>query len=265
MLESVSPLAEYLSPLPEQPTVIEALIQQILSLITQASMKPGDRLPSEKEILEATNASRPSVREALRALKTMGIIETRPGAGSFLRLLEPATLIRHEVVSLVLMGEGLRDILEARKVLECHIARLAARCDPHELFPLEAVLAMPQSEATSSRDVYDLTWAFHMRLAEIAGNPVMAKLVSILYQMISEIELTLYWPSINLQEEVDRHKRLYEKILQGEETAEQAMRDHIEYVAGVVEQAIEDGAGLLERPRYGAAARLQAETAILKK
>jgi GntR family transcriptional repressor for pyruvate dehydrogenase complex len=247
MTEPAAKLSEYLTPLPERPTVTETLIQQILSLITQASLKPGDKLPSEKEIIEATSASRPSVREALRALKTMGIIATRPGAGSFLRQLEPAALIRPEVISLVLMGGGLRDILEARKVLECHVARLAASCEPDELAPLEVVLRIPDSQVISSQDVYRLTWAFHMGLAEIAGNPVMAKLVRILYEMISGIELKLYWPKIDLREEVERHKKLYRAILQGEENADLAMRDHIDYVACVVEQAIESGAALSDR------------------
>jgi len=242
--ESTSILSEYLTPLPERPAVIETIIQQVLALIRDASLKPGDKLPSEKEIMAATNASRPSVREALRALKTMGIIITRPGAGSFLRQLEPATLIRSEIISLVLMGEGLRDILEARKVLECHVARLAARCDRDELAPLEATLHLPDAEVPSSQEVYELTWAFHTGLAEIAGNAVMAKLVRILYEMISEIELKWYWPNIDLVEEVERHTALYQAILQGEEEAERSMRDHIEYVARVVERAIESGAGL---------------------
>jgi len=247
MSQSTSTLSEYLSPLPERPTVTEALIQQILSLITNASLKPGDRLPSEKEIIEVTNASRPSVREALRALKTMGIITTRPGAGSFLREPQPAAFITPELLSIVLMGEGLRDILEARKVLECHVAERASSCDFADLAQLDALLDLPASRVISSREVYEITWAFHMTLAEIAGNPVIAKLVRILYDMISDIEQKLYWPHIDLQEEVERHRQLFAAILQGKEKANSAMREHIDYVGRVVEQAIEDKADHPER------------------
>jgi GntR family transcriptional repressor for pyruvate dehydrogenase complex len=247
--EPTSALSEYLSPLPQRPTVTETLIQQILSLIREASLKPGDKLPSEKEVIEATNASRPSVREALRALKTMGIIETRPGAGSFLRQPEPAAFIRPEVIPMVLMGEGLRDILEARKVLECHVARLAARCDPDDLAPLEALLDVPESRLNSSQDVYRFTWAFHMALADIAGNPVMAKLVRILYEMVSEVEFKLYWPYVDYNKEIERHRTLCEAILRGEEEADLAMRDHIDFVGRVVERGLESGAGLTDRLR----------------
>jgi GntR family transcriptional repressor for pyruvate dehydrogenase complex len=242
MSQPTPALSEYLTPLPERPTVTEALIQQILSLITNASLKPGDRLPSEKEIIEVTNASRPSVREALRALKTMGIITTRPGAGSFLREPQPAAFIRPELLSIVLMGEGLRDILEARKVLECHVAELAASCDPTELQQLEDVLDLPPTQANPSQEVYEATWAFHMTLAEIAGNPVIAKLVRILYEMVSEIEQKLYWPNIDLGQEVERHRELLAAILQGKGEASSAMREHIDYVGHVVEQAIESKA-----------------------
>lgn len=249
MSEPTSALSEYLSPLPERPTVTETLIQQILSLIMEASLKPGDRLPSEKEIIEATNASRPSVREALRALKTMGIIETRPGSGSFLCQPEPAALIRPEVIPLVLMGEGLRDILEARKVLECHVARLAARRGPDELAQLEVLLDVPASRLNSSQDVYRFTWAFHMALADIAGNPVMAKLVRILYEMVSGVEFKLYWPYVDYANEIERHRTLYQAILQGEDEADLAMRGHIDFVARVVERGIESGAGLADHPK----------------
>ena len=233
-------LSEYLNPLRERPTVIEALIQQILSLIVEAGLRPGDRLPSEHEIIAATRASRPSVREALRALKTMGIIETRPGAGSFVRTIQPARLIRHEVISLVLMGESLRDILEARKVLECAVARLAAQRGSDEFAQLDAILGEMRSHVKSSRNLYEITWAFHKALAEVAGNPVMAKLVSILYEMIREVQFAVYWPKIDPQEELESHEELYRAILEGENEAELAMRKHLDRVANIVEQALED-------------------------
>lgn len=239
MSEPTSALSQYLSPLPERPTVTEALVQQILSLIREAALKPGDRLPSEKEIIEATNASRPSVREALRALKTMGIITTRPGAGSFLGQPAPAALIRPEVMSLVLMGEGLCDILEARKVLECHVARLAARCSRDELAPVEAVLDKMRSQTDSGEGMDETTWAFHMAVADAAGNPVVAKLVRILYEMIHEIHREWYWPYTDFQEELASHEKLYRAILEGETEADLEMHKHIDRVASIMGKALD--------------------------
>lgn len=239
MTETKSDFSEYLDVLPERPTIIETLVQQILSLITEAGLQPGDRLPSEKEIIAATTASRPSVREALRALKTMGIIETRPGAGSFVTHLEPASLIRPEVISLILRSEDLKEIVGARKVLECEVARLAARRPPDELAQLEAILDDMRSRAESGQGLYESTWAFHMGVAKIAGNQVMAKLMRILYEMISEIELELYWPNIDFREEAENHEKLYKAILKGEKEAELAVRDHLDRVANIVGQALE--------------------------
>lgn len=231
-------LTDYLSPLPEHPTVIESLTKQILSLIKDVGLRPGDKLPSEKEIMIATNASRPSVREALRTLKTMGLIETRPGTGSFVKTVEPANLIRSEVISLVLIGESLRDILDARMVLECEVARRAAQRDPSELAHLEVMLDEIRAQVESGQDLYESTWAFHMAIAEVAGNPVMAKLVHILYEMITTVELTLYWPVVDPWEELENHEKLYRAILEGEEEAQVAMRSHLDRVADVVEQAM---------------------------
>ena len=248
MTEPKPALSEYLNPLSERPTVIEEILQQILSLIRQADLRPGDRLPSEKEITTATNASRPSVREALRALKTMGIVETRPGAGSYLKTIESASLIRHEVVSLVLMGESTNEVIAARKVLECEVARLASHRSPEELASLEHILDDMRARAISGKGMYESTWTFHMALAEVAGNRVMAKLVRILYDMVGEVQKRVYWPNIDLQEEFESHEKLYRAVLSGEDQAELEMRAHLDRVAKIVEQNIEGSIGLSGRP-----------------
>jgi GntR family transcriptional repressor for pyruvate dehydrogenase complex len=227
-------LSEYLNPLPSRPDVIETLTNNILNLIEQGGMKPGDRIPSEQEIMEVTSASRPSVREALRALKTLGIVESRPGAGSFVGKRDPQRFIRRELISFALMGESFRDILEARKVLECELARLAAQRDLRELARVEEAL---RDMKLPNQDLYESTWAFHMELAEAAGNPVMAKLVRILYEMIREIQLKVYWPHIDEQEEIESHEELYEALLAGPEEAELAMREHLDDVLETMEQA----------------------------
>lgn len=242
MTKANSSLSGYLNPLPERPTVIETLTRQILALIRDANLQPGDRLPSEMEMIAVTNASRPSVREALRALKTMGVIETRPGAGSFVRKAEPVDFIRPELISLVLMGEDVIDMLEARRVLECEAARLAAQRPADELAQLEPLLDEMSASLGEPQRLYETTWAFHTTLTEIAANPVIGKLVRILYEMIRALQLKLYWPHIDAQEQVEIHTRLYAALQRGPGEAEREMCRHLDEVSEVVEKAIEDRA-----------------------
>jgi DNA-binding FadR family transcriptional regulator len=99
-----------------------------------------------------------------------------------------------------------------------------------------------KSQADSGEALYETTWAFHTALAEIAGNPVMAKLVRILYEMVHERQLNLYWPHIDPQEEIESHVRLLHAICEGEAEAEAEMRQHIDRVARIIEQAVNAGA-----------------------
>lgn len=231
--------SEYLSPIPERPTVIETLIKQILSLITEAGLKSGDRLPSEKAIIAATKASRPSVREALRALKTMGIIETRPGAGSFLRHLEPADAIQPEVVRMALANAdsdniAVKDIVQARQALECEVVRCIARQGCRRIPAAEHLVHQMAQFAEAGKDIYRLAWGFHLAIVEQAGNPIIRKLICILYEMIREFQLETYWRNIDLREEAKHHLELYQAIVSGdEECALAAMRTHLDRISTV--------------------------------
>ncbi len=225
MQEVRGDLSEYLNPLPERPKVIEALIQQILSLIAQAGLKPGDRLPSEKEIIAGTNASRSSVREALRALKTMGIIEARPGAGSFVKNVQPNLLLDPRHLRHFVNHNILIELLELRKLIEVESAALAAqRATPEEIQILQDdVKALERGVAEHRRPDEDL--GFHLNIARATHNHYIAE--------VSVWIATFYqWdPDIPNEKDVMAHRRIYEAISSGDaDGGAQAMREHLEEV-----------------------------------
>src|SRR3972149_6591401 len=106
--------------------IYEEVVSQIHELIREGKFKAGDQLPSERELAETFKVSRTSVREALRALETQGLIVSRTGMGNFIAALPVESLVAPLVKLLIEEKTALADIFEMRKLIEPHIAALAA-------------------------------------------------------------------------------------------------------------------------------------------
>ena len=111
----------------EKPGVARSVVNRILDLIRTGMLRAGDRLPSERELIEILDISRPSLREALRALSMLGVIESRHGGGAFVTDLEARTLLAPLDFFLSLSPTNLADAFESRRIVEVEIARKAAR------------------------------------------------------------------------------------------------------------------------------------------
>src|SRR6185295_17279969 len=98
----------------------------ILELVRTGNLRPGNRLPPERELIEIFRISRPSLREALRALSILGVIESRHGGGAFVTDLEAQTLLAPLDFFLSLSKSNLDEAFESRRVIEVEIARKAA-------------------------------------------------------------------------------------------------------------------------------------------
>ncbi|MFN2136509.1 MAG: FadR/GntR family transcriptional regulator [Candidatus Promineifilaceae bacterium] len=167
------------SPLQKQQTVAEAIAAEILNLLRQKELKPGDKLPPERELAEMLGVSRPSLREALRALSIMKVVEVRQGDGTYVSALNPEELVEHLEFVFVLDDSTMLQLFEARKVVEAgNVALAATRITPEELAALHECLA--QSER--SVDDPDLFMRTDIELHEIitraAGNPLLARFMA---------------------------------------------------------------------------------------
>src|SRR5439155_21117540 len=103
----------------------ENIVSQIQQRLERGELKPGDQLPSERVLAEQLQVSRPSVREALRSLELLGVTESRPGGGTFMRIASPDALLRP--LTALTRAHDIEDILEVRALLEPALAELAAR------------------------------------------------------------------------------------------------------------------------------------------
>jgi len=154
------------------------VIDQILSSIEDGSLKAGERLPSEAKLAELTGVGRTSVREALAALRLMGIVETRVGDGSYIRESAGAEVAANGIAQAVAQSEEAQQLQEARAVFECGLVRLVVvRWSPGKAEAFAELLS-DMSDA-ADRECYEdylrLHRDFHLRLAQATDNPILER------------------------------------------------------------------------------------------
>ena len=102
--------------------IYEEIVEQIKELFAQGDLKPGDKLLSEREFAERLQVSRASVREALSALEAMGLIEIKPGEGTFIRQMGVSSIIEPLALLLLMEKDQVFELFELRKILEVEAA-----------------------------------------------------------------------------------------------------------------------------------------------
>ncbi|MEE9539435.1 MAG: FadR/GntR family transcriptional regulator [candidate division NC10 bacterium] len=154
--------------------VYEDIVAQLKELIAERKVKPGDQLPSERELSETFQVSRASVREAIRSLESMGLIQSRQGEGTYIAS-SVETLLAS--VAFTIQRDPLLEVFEARKILEPAIAALAAeRATVAEVGSLEAILNEQAQQIAAGETGVEADTRFHSTLADTAKNEVLLRL-----------------------------------------------------------------------------------------
>jgi GntR family transcriptional regulator, transcriptional repressor for pyruvate dehydrogenase complex len=160
------------------------VVQSIREMILSGEIRSGDKLPVENDLALRMGVSRGSLREGVRALTAMGILDTRQGDGTYVTSLEPELLLGPLAFIVDLHGaDRARHFLSVRRVLECEAAAEAARlAEPEAIARAEALLdeatlLLEQDPADRAR-LLDLDQAFHRTLLEAGGNPVLVALAA---------------------------------------------------------------------------------------
>ncbi|CAL9326508.1 FadR/GntR family transcriptional regulator [Streptomyces olindensis] len=156
-------------------------MDKIKAMIVAGELAPGSRLPKEEILAAQLGLSRNSLREAVRALTAMRILVSRQGDGTYVSSLEPHLLL--ETLSFaadVSQGRAALQLLQVRRLLEPQATGLAAAMlQPHDLQELRDILDRCRSAATVEDFVaHDI--AFHLRIVEAVGNPVLSMLLEVL-------------------------------------------------------------------------------------
>lgn len=162
------PLAN-IDPIKREPLATH-IARRLVEFILSGQVEPGARMPSERALAEAFGVGRSAMREALKALSLIGLIEVRQGDGTYLRKAEAALLPELIEWGLLLGEQRTMDLVEARQEIEIVIAGLAAkRRTETDIRELRAILERMR-DAPTIRAFVDADVQFHLRLAEAAGN-----------------------------------------------------------------------------------------------
>jgi GntR family transcriptional repressor for pyruvate dehydrogenase complex len=212
------------------------IVRQIRGLIADGQLKSGDRLPPERDLADRFRVSRTSVREALRALESTGLIEIRAGEGAFVRRVSVEALV--EPLALVILShrEAIADLYEARRLLEPPIAKVAAeRASPDEVAELARILDEQAREVAAGRTGLAQDAAFHTAIAHSAHNRAITRIVTTLMDLLAQTrEESLHTPGRPERSHGD-HRRVLAAIQTGDgEAARQAMLDHLVAVERLV-------------------------------
>jgi DNA-binding FadR family transcriptional regulator len=159
-------------------TVTQRAIDEIKTRIAMGEFAPGQRLPTERDLAADLGLSRSSMREAIRALTVMGVLEARHGAGIYVTQLKPGDLLdTFGVVAEISWGDTLLHLVQVRKILEpAAAAAAAARIDEEGLIRLRAEMTAME-RGTTAEEIVGHDLEFHRIITEAAGNPVLAAIL----------------------------------------------------------------------------------------
>lgn len=215
-----------------RPRLYEQLVEQILSYIESAQLRPGDLLPAERDLAERLGVSRATLAQALVALEVLGVIDVQHGTG--------AVLARRPSVASVIKGlrehsSRLPEIVEARSTLEVKLAALAAaRRTNEDLAAIDDALEVMAKEINDGDRGTRGDELFHKAITAAAHSSVLAQLMAFIAEMILETRMESLGQPGRPQQSLASHRKIADAVrAQDAEGAAEAMLAHIKLVSDV--------------------------------
>ena len=220
-----------------KPRLHDQISEQINNLIAEGMLKPGDRLPAERELAERFKVSRNSVRDALRTLEARGLVEIRQGDGTYIRETTAAELYQAMIDVLALKKETLLEIMQVRKIIEPGVAYYAAQnVTPEKMAQLEEIVARHEAKAGVGDPGVEEDSQFHYSIAAMTGNGFLVRLLQLINENLKESrEIILQYPDTKSATRLG-HRRILQALANRDpEAAQEAMAGHIDEVMSAYE------------------------------
>lgn len=231
--------ADYIRPV-SRASLPQEIVNTIAELIMTGTWKPGDLIPSEKDLAARFHVGRSTIREAIKSLSILGVLEARVGEGSYVREANSELLSGAFKWGLLLSERNLGDLVDVRVLVEVECAGRAAasRTEPavHALMQtLEHMRGVQEDE----RRFMAFDNAFHTAIAEMAGNCIFASIASTIQVIVRLWYPAVYYVPDTKEVTIVEHLAIARAIEQGDvEAARAAMRTHLVRAAARLERVV---------------------------
>ena len=215
--------------------VSDEIVDQIRNLISQGKLIPGDRLLPERELIREFDVSRPSLREALNSLITMGFLEIK-GKRTYIKSVASESM--QNPLSLLIKADTqkLFDLIEVRKAIEAWGAFLAAqRATEEDIKQLENIIedmkkAYEQGQSWEKQDA-----DFHLGMAQATHNTIQTHMMSTIYDLLRESMAKVFKDRAKVKKLLDHHQRIFNAIKNhSPDKAREKTLEHLSYVESEV-------------------------------
>ena len=207
----------------------EMIIDSIRTMMMNGELTIGGKLPSERELAEMFNVSRVPVREALKVLEFMGVVQNIRGEGMYIKNLDISNLIDKLDFAIETTGDTIDELFELRETLETTAAKLAAqRRTEKDIQKMQAAIDDMEHKIIRGVEVYESSYLFHNAVIKAAKNKVLYSVYESLNEFLNVSRKATLSHTERLGKSLEYHKRIFERIVnQDSEGAMTTMLEHL--------------------------------------
>ncbi|OSQ44407.1 GntR family transcriptional regulator [Thalassospira sp. MCCC 1A01428] len=213
----------------------DAILEALTGFIVQTNLKPGDRLPPERELMAGLQVGRSSIREAIGHMQALGIVEIRRGSGTYLKRSVTEQTV-YMPLSIATQRDGLLQTLEVRRGLECEASVLAAkRASPEDIEEMRTALDAMEAEHLREGTAGQADLVFHLSIYKAAGNPLFEQLLGQMREAFESFFSIPFNRPDFARDSFEFHRMLFDAI---ERRDPESARQHTLAILEVVENDI---------------------------
>ncbi len=214
----------------------EQVAEQIRKLISGGKLQPGDLLPPERELAAKLGVGRSSIRDAVRTLEVMGILEPRQGHGTVVRDLSTDALVVPLANVLTRKREMVQELLDVRRMIEPGLAARAAKnATDEEVARMREILRRHEGKLRRGEQAVDEDDEFHYAVALAARNSVVLRVIDVLMDLLRESRSRSLQVPGRPRRSFDGHRRILRAIARRDpDGAEAAVRKHLQEIEEIV-------------------------------
>jgi len=216
--------------------VSDEIINQVKSLISEGKLKPGDQLPSERELIKQLGVSRPALREALKSLIAMGFLEVKQAKRTFVKSVTSERM--RDPLSLLIKADTQKifDLIEVRKAIEALGAFHAAqRATEEDIKQLESIVEEMEKAFDEGRSWEKQDADFHLAMAQATHNTIQTHIMSTIHDLLRESMERVFTDRVKVKKLLQQHYRIFSAIKNhSPDKARERTLDHLNYVESEV-------------------------------